>query len=108
MEDLVVGNLNGAQYWQWRELIEEMHHAKTKADLCLVKHRLMEKCNELESLRTQIFKTQVNLANSAYQEAQKSYTEFKTKLETELGINLNDKVIDELTFEVKEAPNEQK
>lgn len=104
MSDMVVGKLNAAQFWEWREIIEEMLHSKTKAELMLTKHRLMEKALELEALRSQMFKSKVNDAGAAYKACEARYNSYKEKLEAELGISLNDKVIDELTFEVKEAP----
>lgn len=104
----VIGTMTPAQFWEWRESVEELMHSKTKAELMVCKHRLMEKTIEVEALRTSIFKQTVKAHQDASLEAGKRYDTLRAKLETDLGFTLTDKVIDELTFEVRNAPKTEK
>lgn len=100
----VVGALTPAQYWEWRESIEEMFHAKTKAELSACKLSLMEKDIEISKLRSIIYKETVKAHGKLREDSAKRYEMLRARLEGELGYSLADKVIDELTFEVKEEP----
>jgi len=96
--------LTGSQYWEWRTTIEEMNHSETKYNLIHTKACLMEKEIEIQKLKLMLFKQSIKNASEAYQNSKKEYDRFKSSLEKELGISLNDKLIDEVTFEVKELP----
>lgn len=106
--ETVIGKLTPAQYWQWREFIEEMHHAETKEKLAKMNSLLMEKDIETGKLRLMLQRIGVKDIESATKDKKKQYQDLKQELETLHGISLNSVIIDEVTFEVKMLTEEIK
>lgn len=97
--------LTAAQYWEWRTTISEMEIARQKALLADANLKLLHKEAEMLAVRSQLFvRTSHNDARLAYEAAQAEYQRFKKVLEDSLGMSLSNKIIDEVTFEVKDPP----
>ena len=94
--------LTPAQYWMWRLTIEEMEHAKTKEKVFRQGLALQLKENENSQLKYGIKTFKLESVTAQTKAAKKEYDNFTASLETELGISLKGKIIDEITFEVKE------
>lgn len=95
-------NLKAEQYWEWRTTIAEMQLAEERYKCGQSQHNEMSKDLEIARLRTFIFKQNLTTSKEKAELAKQEYTNFKEKLEKELGISLNNKAIDDVTFEIKE------
>lgn len=94
-------------YWEWRTTIEEMDHAKTKFNLCKANAELLRRETENAALRHQLhLKTKIVESESLVDAAKKEYDNMKCKIEKDLGFSLENKMIDDLTYEVKDIPKE--
>jgi hypothetical protein len=99
--------LTPVQYWEWRTTIAEMNEAKAKLELNEARLKIMGKQVELEQAKAQLFgHTQLRVAKEAHEEARSEYFRFKKTLEESLGVSLDGKVIDDLSFEVKSLPKD--
>lgn len=88
-------------YWEWRCTINEMDLAKKDLDVNTLKYEMMVKDQEISRLRSLIFKNSL----SHYQDKQiltkNEYEKMKKRIEEDLGMSLNNTVIDDITHEVK-------
>lgn len=101
--------LSAAQYWEWRTTIAELDSAKHKLIRCELEHKFLGKEAEMLLLRAQLFsKTQFELARNTVHAAHAEYERFKKVLEESVGISLSGKVIDDVTFEIKTLPENEK
>lgn len=100
-------SLTPEQYWEWRSTIAELEIAKKAHDIANLQVASAKKDNEILALKAQVFSlTSLKTAEKAVREAQEDYTNTKNRLEGLLGISLNGKIIDALTLEVKDAPQD--
>jgi hypothetical protein len=100
-------NLSPAQYWEWRTTIMELEIAKEKTKSAQLEYKLLQKDAENLSIRTQLFlRTRMEAVKDEAGKAKAEYERFKQVLEEDLGQSLNNKVIDDVTFEVRELPDE--
>lgn len=97
--------LTPAQYWEWRTTIAELEIKKEKLEREKLSLQLMNRDTELLAVRTQLFlRTRMESAANAVKDAQTEYDRFKGVLEKSVGQSLNNKLIDEITYEIKEVP----
>ena len=104
----VIGQLSDGQYWKWRLTIEEMDHYRTKERAQVLEYKLRETEVELMKSRLALLKPGVQAAHTNKQKAVEEYQKHKSELEEELGLSLNDCVIDEYTFKIKKQPTTTK
>lgn len=88
-------------YWEWRCTISEMDKAKKEFDIHFLKHEMMIKDIEIARLKTALYKANLNMYEEASNLAKKEYDSMKKRIEEEIGMSLNDTVIDDFSFEVK-------
>lgn len=99
--------LSPGEYWEWRTTISDLEVAKQKLLNTEISLKLMQKESEIHAVRQQLFqRTRMDAAKTALQEAHSEYERFKGVLEKSLGQSLNNKVIDDITFEVRDVPDE--
>lgn len=99
--------LSPAQYWEWRTTISEMQTAQAQHKISELELKLMQKDAEIQIARIQLFqKLKVEQSQKSFEAAQAEYKRFKEVLEKDLDVSLNDKIIDEVTFEIKDVPKE--
>jgi len=99
--------LSAEQYYRWRLSIEELWHAEKKVQINELRLKLMEKGAELEVAKAALGRaTNLQQANQAVAESKQRYNDLKRELETALGVSLDNKAIDEITFEIKEIPRD--
>lgn len=96
--------LSDAQYWKWRLTIEEMQHAASIRDLRNIECKYKEL--ELQNGQLQLIAMRAkHLEQVKAVEASKAeYDLVKKEIEAQLGISLNQCVIDDQTWEVKKLP----
>lgn len=100
--------LKPEQYWEWRFLINEMYVAEEKLKIGQLQLEMMNKDLEICRLRASLFKNSLQSLDDKKGLTKKDYLEYKERLENELGVSLNNKVIDDISFEVRELENEQR
>lgn len=100
-------HLSPAEYWEWRTTIMELQLARKDAEKTTLELKLLQKETEMLAVRQHLFQcTRMDAARKAVEAAQVEYERFKGVLEKSLGQSLNKKVIDDITFEVRELPDE--
>lgn len=100
--------LSPVEYWEWRTTIQELETEKQKLLNTELQYKLLQKEAELLTVRQQLFqRTRMDAAKSAVQAAYSEYERFKGVLEKSLGQSLSNKIIDDITFEIREVPDEQ-
>lgn len=100
--------LTAAQYWEWRTTISEMETAKEKFQNARLSLNLLQKEAEMVGVRTQLFlRTRMEASKGELEKAQAEYERFKKVLEDSLGMSLKNTVIDDITFEVKDLPDDK-
>lgn len=99
--------LSPGEYWEWRTTICELEIAKQKLLNVELQFKIMNKETEIHAVRQQLFqRTRMDAAKTELQGAHSEYERFKGVLEESLGQSLNNKVIDDITFEIRELPDE--
>lgn len=101
-------NLSAGEYWEWRTTISEMDVAKSNLKNAELEVKLLQRDTEIKSLQTKLHS--VVFLGKAKEEMQKAITEynrFKGVLEERHGVSLNNKMIDDVTYEIKEIPMEE-
>jgi formate dehydrogenase maturation protein FdhE len=100
-----IKKLSPEHYWEWRTTITEMELAQSKQRECEMAHKLLGKNAEMESLRFQLYaKTGLELAKQKSKESIEEYNRYKKTLEEKYNVSLNEKVIDDFTYEIKDLP----
>lgn len=100
--------LSPAQYWEWRTTISEREVAQEKLKTTSLELNLLHKDAEILAVRTQLFiRSRLESAKSEAGKAHAEYERFKGELEKDLGQSLNNKLINDVTFEILEAPEQQ-
>lgn len=98
-------SLDASQYWEWRTTIAELETAKVLSQRTELELKIMALETEKLALRTELFKRiQVKLARDKVEAAKQEYDNTKARLEGSLGVSLSNKMIDDVTFEVKDLP----
>jgi len=106
-KDAIRTNLRPEEYWEWRTTITEMEVAKQKLINSQILFKLMQKDTELLVARSQLFNcNQVKLHEELLEKSKAEYTRVKQLLENNLNQTLSGKVIDDVTFEIKEVPSD--
>lgn len=97
--------LKAEEYWEWRTTISEMNNCKEKFLRTQTELKVLHKEAEILAVRSQLFqKSRLEGAKLEYENSQAEYERFKKVLEERLGTSLNNKVIDDVTFEVRDLP----
>jgi hypothetical protein len=103
----VRNNLTAAEYWEWRTTIADLEIAKEKLLKTSLEYKLLQRDAEILHVRQQLFLSKnVETAKGVHKNAQTEYERFKAYLEKELGQTLSNKLIDEITYEVRDLPDE--
>lgn len=101
--------LTKEEYWEWRTTIAEMNTAKEKLTATHLQHQVLRRDAELLSVKAQLFKsTVIDAAQKESEEFRSEYDRFKAVLEERLGLSLSGKMIDDITLEVRDLPNNPK
>ncbi len=87
--------LTPEQYWKWRLTIEEMNHAETK--VALLKSKV-----DIKKLEGALSATYVKDAMVESDKIKNEYSIMKKELEQDIGVSMNDAIIDGHTYEVKQ------
>jgi hypothetical protein len=99
--------LTPVEYWEWRTTIAELNTEKQNYYKTEMEFKLLQKDAEIHAVRMQLFqRTRMDAVKDALRNAQAEYERFTGVLEKSLGQSLKNKVIDDVTFEVKELPDE--
>jgi multidrug resistance efflux pump len=105
-KETVRNNLKPEEYWEWRAIIKDMEIAKQKLLNNQIQLKLLQKESELLTARIQLFGTgNVKSAEVALEQAKLDYDKYKSLLEEKVNQSLNNKAIDDITFEIKELPS---
>jgi hypothetical protein len=96
--------LTAAQYWEWRNVCTELWLANTKLKCEEIQTQVFKKDVEIANMRVALHLAKVQSAKEESLLASESYRKIKEVLEGHLGVSLNGKVIDDVTYEVKEGP----
>ena len=99
--------LKPVEYWKWKSAILEMQLAKAQLELKENEVKIMAKDIEIAQLKSKVFSGVVVAARQkTADEATNDYFTLKKTLEAAIGQSLDNKVIDELTFEIKDLETE--
>lgn len=100
--------LSPVEYWEWRTTISDMEVAKQKLVNAELQFKLLSKESEIHAVRQQLFlRTRMEAAKDALKSAHSEYERYKGVLEKSLGQSLSNKVIDDITFEIRDLPDEK-
>lgn len=97
--------LNGQEYFEWMTSLEQMNVANEKKRSAELEHELIKKDIQILNMKLELNKHIV--VKSAYDKAEdvkKEYTRFLKELELKKGFVVRGKIIDPITFEVKDDP----
>lgn len=95
--------LTGEQFWQWKHSISEMFKSKKEKELSDAQLIAMRKDIEIATLKAKLFElTQCESSKQKVEDSTKAYNECKSELEKVHKISLSGKIIDEVTYEIKE------
>jgi len=102
-----VNHLSPVQYWEWRCTISDMHLAKKEQEKAVLELKLLQKEAELHAVRQSLFQnSRMETANQNVKSSVTEYERFKKQLEEAIGQSLSGKLIDDMTFEIKDLSNE--
>ena len=93
--------LEPGSYWEYRCTIEELKNAKLNQRRVNLENELRNKEIENQKLKLALFKETVRAAQTSTQKAEEELEKIKQRLEQELGMSLENCVIDPHTYEVK-------
>lgn len=98
-----VKRLTPAEYWEWRCAIADMATARKEKELADAQLIAMRKEVEIASLKARLFElVQCDTAKTKVENSTKAYEDNKKHLEMVHQISLSGKIIDEVTYEIKE------
>jgi hypothetical protein len=102
-------SLTPSEYWEWRTTISELEASRAKLKSCELELKLLEKDVELLATKAQLFKkTRLSSSQFLVENCNTEYEKFKKNLEDKLGVSLSGKIIDDISFEIKELLEESK
>lgn len=94
--------LEPATYWQWSNAISQLWNKEKALEVERLKADILQKDIDNMILKLALIKaTHIKYAVVELNEAKNEYQRLKSKIETELETSLNDKYIDEVTFEIR-------
>lgn len=97
--------LKPEEYWEWRTTIAEMDLAHEKLAKAHDQVIIAEKDLEIRQLKIKLYKlNELSNLKTSHENYKNEYELMKKKIEERIGISLNNKVISDETFEVKELP----
>ena len=97
----VIGQMTKEQYLTWKNSLLNMHVAEFKSKLSHKMAVIMEKDQEIQRLKCQLYKTETNRYDMELNDIKQEFQDTRVLIEKELGFDLNDCIIDEITLEVK-------
>lgn len=100
--------LTAGEYWQWRNTITEKWLADAKLNARQLELKVMSREAEMAQMRMQLHRQAVDACVASVEAAKQVYDETKAALEAKLGFSLNGKLIDDVTFEIKEIEDDAK
>jgi len=101
-EDLPPPVVPGALYWKLRLTTEAMEHEETRLKLHKKAKALHQIEVERDQLKVQSCDKAINRQNTELERSESEYTEVKQDIEKGIGISLNGKTIDPITYSVTE------
>ena len=93
--------LSAGMYWEWRCTIEELKSEKLNEKRVHLERELMTKDIENRKLRLTLFKNVVSNSRAEVAKATKEYEDMKRRIEEQVGHSLDNCVIDDITYEVR-------
>jgi hypothetical protein len=97
--------LTPEEYWKWMSSIENMGRRKAELSLAHIESKMMVLEYQNKMMQIQLHnKTRLEPAKVAVETSNGDYKLLKSNIEDRLGISLNDKVIDDVSYEVKDLP----
>jgi len=100
--------LSPAQYWEWRTTVTELHLAQKDAEKSQAELKILHKEAELCAIRAQLFQsTRMEATKHGVTAAQKEYERYTKVLEDSLGLSLKNKIIDDITYEIRDVPEQK-
>lgn len=107
VDELSVKKMTAARYWEWRNTITDLWLAEQKLKNAELELKLKQKDVDLAMARAQVFgQTVVRQCRTDTEEAKAEYFKLKSELEKEVGISLDGKVINDVTFEIRELDDD--
>jgi len=88
-------------YWEYRCTIEELKVAQLNEKRTIMERDLKRKDIELLTLKLHAFGKTVTSASSQKEVAKKELDRMRSLIESEIGMELTDCVIDDVSFEVR-------
>lgn len=99
--------LTAAEYWEWRNACTQVWNSNNKASLAEEQAKVLQLNAELAQMRLKLhLATSVKDARAQALECSQEYQKIKDVLEDKLGVSLNNKTIDDVTFEIMDAPKD--
>lgn len=96
--------LTPAEYWEWRCAIADMQTAKGELKNSESQLIILKKDIEIASLKARLYElNQYENAKAKVEKSVKEYEDNKKRLEQVHQISLSGKMIDEITYEIKEV-----
>ncbi len=100
--------LSPAQYWEWRTTVTELHLAQKDLEKAQAELKILQKETELCAVRAQLFQSiRTEATKLGVTAAQKEYERYTKVLEDCLGLSLKNKIIDDITYEIRELPDQK-
>ena len=97
--------LTPEEYWEWMSSINLMGKRKAEIGQAEAESKAIGLEVQLKTLELKLHsKTRLEGVRNGLQDSIKGYEEIKSRIENRLGFSLNNKIIDEVTLEVKSAP----
>lgn len=100
--------LSPAQYWEWRTTVTELHLAQRDFEKSQIELKLLQKEAEVCAIRSQLFQcNRMEATKLGVTSAQKEYERYTKVLEDFLGLSLKNKIIDDITYEIRDVPDQK-
>ena len=100
--------LSPAQYWEWRTTVTELHLAQKDLEKTQAELKILHKETELCAIRAQLFQSiRMEATKHGLTAAQKEYERYTKVLEDSLGLSLKNKIIDDITYEIRDVPDQK-
>lgn len=98
--------LSPAEYWEWRTTLSDLELEKEKFKNAQLELKILNKEAEVHHVRTQLFvRSRMEAARLGLAKAESEYQRYKGVLEKAHNVSLNNKIIDEFTYEIRELPD---
>lgn len=97
----VVGKMTELQYWKWRFYLSDI---QMKEKMLLAETRqydILQKDLELARIRAAGFRNGLQIHSDNVVEAKAEYNKLREELAKEIGVEIKDVIIDEVTLEIK-------